>query len=214
MTPIDERRRGRSLVAVQWRASVRVTGVLVALATAATLAGCSGRPGAAAVVDGTAIPTSDVRAALTELAPYFEGVTTENVLAVLVQEPTVVELADEKGVGVSDEDAQALLDSVVQQKVKGATADFTAPSLAVAKYSIAYTNLQGLADAKEVGTEIDKRLRALDVDVNPRFGSLQDGNQVGAPTPAPWLVKPKADTATDGATPAPTPAATPSPSAS
>jgi len=205
MTPIDERRRGRSLVAVQWRAGVRATGVLVALATTVTLAGCAGQPGAAAVVDGTAIPTSDVQAALTELAPYFQGVTTTNVLAVLVQAPTVVELAEEKGVGVSDEDAQALLDSVVQQKVKGATADFTAPSLAVAKYSIAYTNLQGLPDASDVGKEIDTRLRKLDVDVNPRFGSLTDGNQVADPTTAPWMVKAKAPAPTDGATPEPSP---------
>ncbi|MEZ0447920.1 hypothetical protein [Cellulomonas sp. ICMP 17802] len=212
MTPIDERGRGRSLVAVRWHAGVRATGALVALATTAVLAGCTGQPGAAAVVDGTAIPTADVRAALEELAPYFQGVTTTNVLAVLVQEPTVVELADEKGVGVSDQDAKALLDSVVQQKVKGSTATFTAPSLAVAKYSIAYTNLQGLSDATAVGKEIDKRLRALDVDVNPRFGSLEDGNQVADPTPAPWLVKAKAEAPTDGATPEPTP--TPSPSAS
>jgi len=132
-------------------------------------------------------------------------VTTTNVLAVLVQEPTVVELAEEKGVGVSDEDAQALLDSVVQQKVKGATADFTAPSLAVAKYSIAYTNLQGLPDASDVGKEIDTRLRKLDVDVNPRFGSLTDGNQVADPTTAPWMVKAKAPAPTDGATPEPSP---------
>jgi len=206
MTPIDERRRGRSLVAVQWRASVRAAGVLVALATTATLTGCAGEPGAAAVVDGTAIPTSDVEAALVELAPYFQGVTTTNVLAVLVQEPTVVALADEKGVGVSDEDAQKLLDSVVEQKVKGATADFTDPSLAVAKYSIAYTNLQGLPDATDVGKEIDTRLRALDVEVNPRFGSLTDANQVTDPTPAPWMVKDTAPAApADGATPAPTP---------
>ena len=175
-------------MAVQWRAGVRATGVLVALATTVTLAGCTGQPGAAAVVDGTPIPTADVHAALTELAPYFQGVTTTNVLAVLVQEPTVVELAEEKGVGVSDEDAQALLDSVVQQKVKGATADFTAPSLAVAKYSIAYTNLQGLPEDEGIGEEIDARLRELDVEVNPRFASLEDGNQIADPVPLPWLV--------------------------
>ena len=104
-------------MAVQWRAGVRAAGVLVALVTTAGLAGCAGQPGAAAVVDGTPIPTADVQAALTELSPYYQGATTTNLLAVLVQEPTVVELAEEKGVGVSDEDAQALLDSVDRKSV-------------------------------------------------------------------------------------------------
>jgi hypothetical protein len=204
MTPIDERRRRRSQVTVQWRAGVRAAGVLVALTTTAGLAGCAGQPGAAAVVDGTAIPTSDVSAALDELEPWFQGVTTTNVLAVLVQEPTIVELAAEKGVGVSDEDAEALLDQVVQQKVQGATATFTDPSLAVARYSIAYTNLQGLPESDGIGEEIDARLRALDVEVNPRFGSLEDGNQVAAPVAAPWLVASQGSTA-DGPTPEPSP---------
>lgn len=196
-------------MAVQWRAGVRAAGVLVALATTAGLAGCAGQPGAAAVVDGTAIPTADVSAALEELAPWFQGVTTTNVLAVLVQEPTVVELAAEKGVGVSDEDAEALLAQVVQQKVQGATATFTDPSLAVARYSIAYTNLQGLPEDEGIGDEIDARLRELDVEVNPRFASLADGNQVAEPVPAPWLVTSAAPAPDDEST-EPTPEPTPS----
>jgi len=195
-------------VAVQRSVGVRAAGVLVALTTTAGLAGCAGQPGAAAVVDGTAIPTADVSAALDELAPWFQGVTTTNVLAVLVQEPTVVELAEEKGVGVSDEEAEALLAQVVQQKVAGATATFTEPAMAVARYSIAITNLQGLPDGEAVGEEIDARLRDLDVEVNPRFGSLEDGNQIGAPTPVPWLVAPRAQAVDDGSTP-PVPEPTP-----
>ncbi|WP_157453918.1 hypothetical protein [Cellulomonas sp. Root485] len=198
-------------MAVQWRAGVRAAGVLVALVTTAGLAGCAGQPGAAAVVDGTAIPTADVQAALTELLPYYQGATTTNLLAVLVQEPTVVELAEEKGVGVSDEDAQALLDQVVEQKTPDSTATFTEPSLAVARYSIAYSNLEGLPDAAAMGEEIDTRLRELDIEVNPRFASLEDGFHIAAPAPLPWMVVPQAgSTADDGSTePAPTPAPTP-----
>ncbi|MBO3086534.1 hypothetical protein [Cellulomonas fengjieae] len=179
----------------------------MALTTTAGLAGCAGQPGAAAVVDGTAIPTADVGVALTELMPYFEGVTTTNVLAVLVQEPTVVELAEENGVGVSDQDAHDLLDQVVEQKVAGLTATFSEPSVAVARYSIAFTNLQGLPEAAEVGEEIESRLQALDVEINPRFGSIEDGNQVVAPVPVPWLVGPQAPAPSDEATPEPAPSA-------
>lgn len=194
-------------MAVQWR--TRAAGVLVALTTVG-LAGCAGQPGAAAVVDGTAIPTSDVEAALTELLPWFQGVTTTNVLSVLVQEPTVVELAEEKGVGVSDEDAQALLDQVVKQKSADATATFTEPSLAVARYSIAYSNLEDLANASEIGEEIDTRLRALDIEVNPRFASLEEGFQIGAPVAPPWLVDPSSGPDDGAPQPEPTPEPTPS----
>ena len=195
---------------VQWRTGGRAAGVLVALTTTVALAGCTGQPGAAAVVDGTAIPSSDVSTALTELMPYFEEVTTTNLLAVLVQEPTVVELAHEKGVGVSDEDAHDLLDQVVQQKVAGTTVTFSEPSLAVARYSIAFTKLQDLPEAEAIGEEIDTRLRALDLEINPRFGSLEDGNQIGAPVAVPWLASPEgAATAvpSDDVTPEPTPSA-------
>lgn len=194
-------------MAVQWR--TRAAGVLVAL-TAAGLMGCSGQPGAAAVVDGTAIPTSDVEAALAELLPWFQGVTTTNVLSVLVQEPTVVELAEENGVGVSDEDAQALLDEVVKQKSPDATATFTEPSLAVARYSIAYSNLEDLPDPAAIGEEIDTRLRALDIEVNPRFASLEDDFQIGAPVAPPWLVRSGSGTSDGVPEPAPTPEPTPS----
>lgn len=197
-------------MAVQWRTRVRAAGVLAALTVGLT--GCVGQPGAAAVVDGTAIPTSDVEAALTELLPWFQGVTTTNVLSVLIQEPTVVDLAEEKGVGVSDEEAQALLDQVVKQKAPDATATFTEPSLAVARYSIAYSNLEEVPDASEVGEEIDTRLRALDIEVNPRFASLEEGFQVGPPARPSWLVG--SGSSSEDSTPQPQPTPEPTPSAS
>ena len=192
-------------MAVQWRGSVRAAGVLVALATTVALAGCAGEPGAAAVVDGTAIPTSDVQAALVELAPYFQGVTTTNVLAVLVQEPTVVALADEKGVGVSDEDAQQLLDSVVRAEGEGRDRGLHGAVVGGGQVLHRLHQPAGPAGCHRVGEEIDTRLRALDVEVNPRFGSLTDDNQVADPTTAPWMVKATAPAPTDGATPEPTP---------
>lgn len=202
-------------MAVQWRREVlgnlgRAAGLFLALTTVG-LAGCTGQPGAAAVVDGTAIPTADVEAALTELLPYFQGVTPTTMLSILVQEPTVVELAEEKGVGVSDEDARALLDQVVRQKEADVSATFTEPSLAVARYSIAYTNLEELANGTEIGEEIDTRLRALDIDVNPRFASLEDDFQIGPPVRPSWIVDP---TGADDSAPQPAPTPEPTPTAS
>ena len=149
--------------------------------------GAPGSPGRRPWSTARRSPRRTSQAALTELAPYFQGVTTTNVLAVLVQEPTVVELAEEKGVGVSDEDAQALLDQVVQQKVAGRHRDVHASRRWrwPATRSRTATS-QDLPDAAG-----DRRRRStpgcasLDVEVNPRFGSLEDGNQIAAPAAAP-----------------------------
>lgn len=201
-------------MAVQWRAGtgVRRVGVLVAGGVAAgVLAGCAGQPGAAAVVDGTAIPTSDVRLASDELRPYLQDVSPSNVLTVLVHEPTITAIAEENGVGVSDEEAVELLDSVAQQRDSEARVTFSQPSIDVARYSLAYTRLQDLPDAQEVLGDALARIGELDVEVNPRFGSADDANTIVGPTTRPWIVVPAADAGQgDGTEPAPAP----SPSAS
>ena len=192
---------------VQRRARRRsMVGALVAVAAAVTLSACAGQPGAAAVVNGTAISGSDVHTAYQELSPYFTGATTANVLSVLVEEPTVTALAAEQGVGVSPEDAQALLDSVVKEATPDEHPTFSEPSLAIARYSVAYTNLQKVADAEAVSTELAQRISALDVTVNPRFGTLGKGNAIGEPTTPAWIVAP---TPAPSDAPAPTPTPTP-----
>jgi len=70
-----------------------MVGALVALVTAAVLSACAGQPGAAAVVDGTSIPTSDLQTALDELGPYVQGASPAAVLGVLIIEPTVSDMA-------------------------------------------------------------------------------------------------------------------------
>jgi len=183
----------------------RVT-VLVAVGGLAALAGCSGQqPGAAAIVDGRTISSSEVRDVLTELTPYFQGATTPNVLSVLIQEPVVVQVAADEGVGVSDEDAQALLDQSVEASGGKAGQHFSDASLDVARYSVAYQNLQTKGDAALA--EVQKRLEAQKVTVNPRFGHLDESDvQVSDPVPWPWL-----HTGSSDATAAPTPEPTPSP---
>ncbi|MGY4643583.1 hypothetical protein [Cellulomonas sp. URHB0016] len=208
-------------MAVQWRAGTAgrrhpVRGVLVASVVAATvagtLAGCSdGEPGDAAVVNGTAIPTADVRAAKQELGPYLQAVTSLNILNVLVEAPTYLAVADDEGVGVSDEDAQALLDAIVERSGTPDRPTFTEPSLTVAKYSIAFNNLQALPNAKDVAAQVSEDLGKLDVTVNPRFGELADGNQISAPGRQPWIVEPKGAGGSDGGSDAPAPDATPTP---
>jgi hypothetical protein len=207
------------VVAVQWRgrATTRVVGVgLMSVVALGALGACSGRPGAAAVVDGRTISVSDLHTVMTELGPYFQDSSTSGVLEAIVQERPMIDVAAEKGVGASDEDAQKLLDQIAQQAGAATTPTFSPASVEVARASVSLSNLQGLSDSDEALAELSKRIGALDVTVNPRFGSVGDANAVEAATPRPWLVSSSAGSAGSPSTESPTPgatepAATPSP---
>ena len=105
-------------------------------------------------------------------------------LGVLVVEPTVTQMAADAGVAASDEDAQAFLDQVVEQSTPDENPTFGPASLAIARYFVAFTNLSDLSSQEEVTADITKKVADLDVEVNPRFGTLGDGQQDHRPDPA------------------------------
>ncbi|WP_448631450.1 hypothetical protein [Cellulomonas soli] len=187
----------------------RVAGLLVLAGGLTGLTACSGQPGAAAVVDGEVITSSDVQQAMDELGPYLSSPSTSAVLTILVQAPAVSAVAAEHGVGVSLKDAQsALSDVAAADGIDGS--DFSDASLTIAKFSVEYSALSKLDDADAINAELVDRVSALDVEVNPRFGTLDTGNFVSAPTANPWIVQGGADDSGDATAPAPTPSPTPS----
>ncbi|GIG28912.1 hypothetical protein [Cellulomonas marina] len=165
---------------------------LAGLVLAAGLTACAGAPGAAAVVDGREIPTSDLQDVITEIGPLLGSATTAQVLAVLVQEPVVTQLAAENGVGVSDDQARSALEAALASA--GVTVDELSPaSLSVGRYLAAATALQGLPDGgAEAQEELLARVAEQDLEVNPRFGAVDERGTVTAPTALPWLVAPEA----------------------
>lgn len=171
------RTRGRVLVAVA------ALGVL--------LTGCSGQPGAAAVVDGRTITTAEVAQAREELAPIFQQVAASDVLQALILEPFVTQIAAERGVGVNDAEALDLVRSSIGQVVgekEAASLEFGSGALAIARYSLALTALQDLPDAQEAASDYTERLAAADVEVNPRFGTFTEDLAVTPPETPSWIV--------------------------
>lgn len=187
VTPRD---RSRSRGGAPGTARRRVAGALAAGATlAGLLAGCSTHPGAAAVVDGHEISSAEFAATLEELEPVFGpgGVSPQVVLQTLVVEPTVVALAEENGLGVSQEDAIALLDASFDGVGAPRPESYTAGSVAIARWQLAWGNLQGAENGSEIGEDFTQRIADLDVEVNPRFGSYDAGTLTGPTTPS-WIV--------------------------
>ena len=158
---------------------------LVALAAGLTGA-CSAQSGAAAVVDGEPIPAEEVQLAADELGPYLDGATPSSVLVVLVAEPVVEQVAAERGVSVSTQQAEQLLTNLASES--GAPAEFGEASVAVARFSLLQDALNQLPDAQDVQSEVLARLQDLDIDVNPRYGELDFTEGGIVPAEHPWLV--------------------------
>jgi hypothetical protein len=168
------------------RARLR-TGAVLGLVAAVTLTGCAGQPGAAAVVDDRVIAVEDVHTTVEQLSPFFEGATSQNVLAVLVQEPTIRAFAQEHGVAVSDQAARAQLTDAAARIDSPTTEEFGEPAVAVSRYLLVWEQLTALPDAQVLIPDLQLELGELDVEVSPRFGAVDEGNELVA-VDRPWLV--------------------------
>lgn len=166
----------------------RIVGAAVAgLAFAGLLAGCASRPGAAAVVDGRQVRTSDVAVALDELAPIYQGVTPQLVLQDVLTEPVVADLAVEAGLAVSDDEALALLANAYGAVQQEPPAEYSPATITVARFQVALNKFQAEGVLDQVGQQYVERVAELDVTVNPRFGDFDAGAVTEPAVPA-WVV--------------------------
>ena len=139
----------------------RGAAALALLALTAATAACSAESGAAAVVDGEPIPAEDVQVAADQLEPYLEGATPASVLVILVADPVVQQVAAERGVSVSTQQAERLLSDLASES--GQVPDFGEASVAVARFSLLQDALGQLPDAEAVQSVVVERLQDLDV---------------------------------------------------
>ena len=145
----------------------------LALGAALVLAGCGGPAGAdrAAVVDGRVISETSLQTAMAEVnsmdpALLQAKLTPTGTLTALVQAPVVLKYLD--GLGVKVSDTVATLDA--QNRGVAEPADST---IEIIKLASAISAAQGdgkLTDAD--AAELTQQLQALDIDVNPRYGTF------------------------------------------
>lgn len=178
-----------------WRVRTRLAVRLAAGATvaAAGVAGCSAQTGAAAVVDGHAIPIADVHEATEQLGPYLQDPSPSAVLLLLVAAPTFERVAAEHGIGVSPQETQGVLDGLVapadgEEPAAGAPV-FGPASRQVARFTLVQRKLQADPNGAALLQEAGADLADLDVDVNPRYGEVDftDGSGI-TPVAHDWLV--------------------------
>ncbi|HUX69356.1 MAG TPA: hypothetical protein VMV41_02480 [Cellulomonadaceae bacterium] len=176
------------------RTAAATAGIAVLVAT--LLAGCTGRPGAAAIVDGRAISVADVQQATTELQPYFQSVDQGTVLMLLIGAPTIESIASSAGLAVSDQQAIDLLDSAATSAGAKTPPTFGAPAIEVIKFSLAQKAIEGAANSAALVKQVNDQLLALHAEVSPRYGTVDLSQGSITPISYDWIVK----TPTAGAT--------------
>lgn len=164
----------------------RLRYAVVPVAAALLLAGC-GRPGTAATVDGRRITDAQVAAMVADLTKLNGSpATPQSAINSMVVSHAVLELATEAGVGVSEQQGRDLLDATVTQ-AGGTPWDYSEEILLAAQMEVAVQK----ADT-ELSDQIGDAVAALDVTVNPRFGTWDPTAGVQDPS-WPWLISGDAD---------------------
>ena len=155
---------------------------VVPLAAALLLTGC-GRPGTAATVDGERITDAQVATLVDELSRLTSSTSTPGtILPQMIVTPTVLRLAAEAGVATTDQEAIAVLDEGAAQK-QVEPWDYSDELVDHVRQLLA---AQVLMNDTEAGTALREEVAALDVEVNPRFGTWRD--DALAPPAWPWLI--------------------------
>lgn len=174
-----------------WEVRARLAAVLVV--GAVSVAGCTAQSGAAAVVEGEAIEVSTLHEATAELSPYLQDASPAAVLLLLVAAPTFERVAQENGVGVSEQEARAVLDQLAASAPDAAQGDgpaeFGPASVSVAKLTLLQQRLQERPDGAAVLEDVSAELADLDVEVNPRYGEVDFAGGTGiTPVEHAWIV--------------------------
>lgn len=164
------------------------------LAAGIALSGCSGQPGAAAVVDGDTISEQALAQSGRALQPFLSNrLSPRSMLSSMIQADVFLPIAAEHGLAASPDEARDYLDNIAQQ------ADVTAPdtypegTLDVARMLMITQKMRTSDKAQVVQQEVADEVATLQVSISPRYGSWdpqgESGSLVQPPSPD-WLIQP------------------------
>lgn len=160
---------------------------LVLAAAATVLAACSGSPGTAAVIDGERLSDADIAAAGADYAAVTGSEASPGAIVyTLVDGLILSDIAGEYGVAFSDEEVVEYAEQVATQSGGEIPEEGLSPTFIELMRVL---QVQGALSADPNGQSIVADFSAVrenaEVEVNPRYGALQEGQLVG--TPRDWL---------------------------
>lgn len=180
MTAPRSRSQERSHGHGRRRGALGVLTLVLALTT-----GCAGvYPDAAAVVNGTTIPESDLDAVAKDLQPYLQpgqSLPRQNVLTALIVQPFVADRLKASNTMVSlDQAANELHRAAAQGRSLDASAvgpqEWSRPTKALAQAQIGLETLSA-AERDRVADAIAK----AKISVNPRYGEFEPPGRISPP---------------------------------
>lgn len=150
------------------------------------LAGCSARPGVAAVVDGETISEAALAETVHDFR-LFSDAPPGSVLQALVVSPFWNEAAADVGLGTSTQEGLARLESLAAETgVDVERAQFGPGLVSIARVIVAQQKAVEAGVAAELAAEADRLVRAAEIEVSPRYGEWSAEGLVA--TSPPWLL--------------------------
>lgn len=167
----------------------KAAALVAALTGAAVLAGCSAAPGVAARTDDRTISQARLEQTQRDLSTVVADPQAGPVLLMLVVAPIYIEAAAENGVGVSEDQARAVIEQNAVQAGLDPVPEFGEGAVEVVRFTMAAQAVQGLEDGgAEVFADIQQQVDDLDLDINPRYGELDLTQMSITRQPLPWIV--------------------------
>ncbi|KRE43939.1 hypothetical protein [Knoellia sp. Soil729] len=160
--------------------AVKARTTVLALASVLALSACSGTTSAqtAAVVDGRVITEQQVRVATEQINKAFkpeQPLTADQALTLLIRAPYINEAAAKAGAPQSRSAARAAFKDFPEE-----------PSDATVEILQAEASLQQIDDAGR--QDLTKKFAAIDMTVNPRYGTFDPSVAAVIPDQPNWLV--------------------------
>lgn len=167
--------------------SVRRSGAVAVALVAGLLAGCTAQPGVAAVIGDRKVSQSELETASGQLAPILNTVDTGTLILAIVLSPEMLDAAAEQGVAVSAEAARDQMDQVAEA-VEAEPTDWSPLAVEIIQVVLAGqalgtspTGIQALQEAERAALE-------QDVELNPRYGTMDPETGRISPMDLPWIV--------------------------
>lgn len=174
------------------RPTARATAVATALGLVLGLAGCTAAPGIAAVAGDRTITQAELVRTQEDLSLLIEAPDAASVLYAMTIAPFYIEAAADNGVGVSLEEARAAMAQNAANKGIENLPALGDGAVDVFRSAMAAQNITALPDAEEILAGAQQEIAELDLDVNPRYGTVDTRTGQVAPLTLPWIVTPGA----------------------
>lgn len=156
----------------------RIAVGLSAVALATSLGACSAQPGVALVVDGSTYTEDQVSQATNEVSSVLgQPIKNHDITTVLALADSYIEVGKAHNIEVSDQDVRNFY-----AKRSEETGRLSDPAVKVLRVSQIFQELSTSVPSDEIGTQIGQLQADRDIEMNPRYGTVDPKGMISAPS--------------------------------